>query len=464
VTRRAPAWAFWLLATILFALPWPLGANRDWIWPWFATAFGTLAALVFGGAAAGRWTLSPAFARARVVVALAVGWFALTVLVAWWPGEGGPLDRAAASDAALLTGMHIAVLLLTLALVDSTRRLRRLVAVLFAAGAAQAIYGSFMTLSGLELGFLAHKTINVGLATGTYVNRNHLAGLLAMTGGIGAGLLVAQLGGSRAESWRARARDLVALLLGPKAILRALLAALVVGLVLTQSRMGNVAFFVGLGVAGICAMVAMRPLPRTLALFLVSVVVIDLVVLGSWVGVERVATRLKETTIEAPATPGATSDAERVDVARATLAMWRDRPLLGVGPGGFRTAFPGYKPVSVQLFYDHAHNDWAQLLAERGIVGAVAWVLLPISGFACAVRAMRRRRDPALRGAAFASIAALVALAVHGLADFNLQIPANAAFFHAAIAVGILADRLPARSSASRRRGETLSDSEPPVG
>ena len=90
---------------------------------------------------------------------------------------------------------------------------------------------------------------------------------------------------------------------------------LVVGLVLTQSRMGNVAFFAGLGAAGVAAMVAMRPLPRTLAWFLVSVVVIDLVVLGSWVGVERVATRLRETTVATPATAGASSDVERVDVA-----------------------------------------------------------------------------------------------------------------------------------------------------
>lgn len=462
--RRPPAWAFWLFATTLFALPWPLGANRDWIWPWFAAALGALAALVFGGAALARWPLSPAFARARVIVVPAIAWLALTVAVAWWPGEGGPLDRTAAHKAALLTAMHVAVLLLALALVDSPRRLRRLVAVLFAAGAAQAIYAAFMTLSGLEIGFLERKVINVGLATGTYVNRNHLAGLLAMTGGLGAGLLVAQLGGERAESWRARARDLVALLLGPKAILRALLAALVVGLVLTQSRMGNVAFFVGLGVAGVAAMVLMRPLPRTLALFLVSVVVIDLVVLGSWVGVERVATRLRETTVEANVAPGASSDVERVDVARATLELWRERPLLGVGPGGFRTAFPSLKPDSVRLFYDHAHNDWAQLLAERGAVGALAWLVLPLAGVACALRAMRRRSDPALRGAAFAAIAGLVALAVHGLADFNLQIPANAAFFHVAIALGVLSDRLPNRQRASHERVEAPKRFKPPVG
>jgi O-antigen ligase len=122
------------------------------------------------------------------------------------------------------------------------------------------------------------------------------------------------------------------------------------------------------------------------------------------------------------------------------------------------------KPDSVQLFYDHAHNDWAQLLAERGVVGALAWLALPLAGFACALRAMRRRRDPALRGAAFAAAAGLVALAVHGLADFNLQIPANAAFFHAAIALGVLSDRLPARHSASRDRGKPPRARQPPVG
>jgi len=463
-TRRPPALAFWLFALVLFAMPWPWGANRDWIWPWFAAALGILAAIVFGGAALRRWPLSPAFERSRGVVLATGAWLMLTTVVAYWPGENGPLDRTAAHKAVLLCGLYAAVIVLAIALVDSSRRLRRLVAVLFAAGAAQAIYATFMTLSGMEMGFLAPKVINVGLATGTYINRNHLAGLLALTGGLGAGLLVAQLGGDRAEHWRARARNFIALLLGPKAILRALLAALVVGLVLTQSRMGNVAFFVGLGVAGAAAMLAMRPLPRTLGLFLVSVVVIDLVVLGSWVGVEKVATRLRETTVEAPTVAGASSDAERVDVAQATLVLWRERPWFGLGPGGFRAAFPSVKPDSVQLFYDHAHNDWAQLLAERGVVGALAWLLLPLAGIAYALRAMRRRRDAVMRGAAFAALAALVALITHGLADFNLQIPANAAYFHAAIAIAILSDRLPTRHSASREQGKTPIGREPPIG
>ena len=450
--RRTPALAFWLLALTLFALPWPWGANRDWIWPWFAAWLGLLAAFVFGGAALGRWPLSPAFARSRIVVAIALAWLALTAVAAHWPGEGWPLDRTAARKAELLTAMYVAILLLVLATVDTSGRLRRLLAVVFAVGAVQAIYATFMTLSGLEIGFFARKTINLGVATGTYVNRNHLAGMLALAGGCGAGLLVAQLGGEGGESWRARARAFVALLLGPKAILRALLAALVVGLVLTQSRMGNVAFFAGLGAAGVAAMVAMRPLPRTLAWFLVSVVVIDLVVLGSWVGVERVATRLRETTVATPTTAGASSDVERVDVARATLALWREHPWLGVGPGGFRTAFPTVKPDSVRLFYDHAHNDWAQLLAERGVVGAATWAALPLAGLVLAIRAMRRRRDPAIRGAAFGAVAAITALAVHGLADFNLQIPANAALFHAAIAIGVLSDRLPSGRSARPHR------------
>jgi putative inorganic carbon (HCO3(-)) transporter len=161
---------------------------------------------------------------------------------------------------------------------------------------------------------------------------------------------------------------------------------------------------------------------------------------------------LRETTVAAPATPGASSDAERVDVARATLAIWRGHPWFGVGPGGFRAAFPAAKPASVQLFYDHAHNDWAQLLAERGVIGGGAWLALPLAGMALALRAMRRRRDPAIRGAAFGAIAALTALGVHGFADFNLQIPANAALFHAAIAIGVLADRLPSGRSARAQK------------
>jgi len=47
-----------------------------------------------------------------------------------------------------------------------------------------------------------------------------------------------------------------------------------------------------------------------------------------------------------------------------------------------------------------------------------------------------------MRGALFATIAGCVSLMVHGLVDFNLQIPANASYFFVLLGVGVVASVL----------------------
>jgi O-antigen ligase len=68
-----------------------------------------------------------------------------------------------------------------------------------------------------------------------------------------------------------------------------------------------------------------------------------------------------------------------------------------------------------------AHNDYLQALLDGGVIGAalVAWLLLVAFRGALA-RAPRSPLDLSLFGA-------LLGFALHGLVDFNGQIPANAA-------------------------------------
>ena len=43
--------------------------------------------------------------------------------------------------------------------------------------------------------------------------------------------------------------------------------------------------------------------------------------------------------------------------------------MFGAGPGTFYVAFPKYRPEKVVAFFDYAHNDYAQIAAETGVVG-----------------------------------------------------------------------------------------------
>jgi len=75
---------------------------------------------------------------------------------------------------------------------------------------------------------------------------------------------------------------------------------------------------------------------------------------------------------------------------------------------------------------DHAHNDYLEFLSEVGLIGFIPWLAFFLLFLASSVRALltRRSRYSIFLGAS--GLAAIVALLVHSLADFNLQIPANA--------------------------------------
>ena len=74
---------------------------------------------------------------------------------------------------------------------------------------------------------------------------------------------------------------------------------------------------------------------------------------------------------------------------RGALAMARDYPLGGVGLGTFGVHFPRYRPLLAHPAQE-AHNDYLQVLAELGVPGLVAFLLL----WAAYLRNVFGRRDP----------------------------------------------------------------------
>ncbi|BAN68617.1 O-antigen ligase family protein [endosymbiont of unidentified scaly snail isolate Monju] len=323
------------------------------------------------------------------------------------------------------------VFVLTLALVNSRARLRRLMWVLVFSGAFQAVYGSLMVMSGLEWGFFFHKDTGQGVATGTFINRNHLAGYLELCLALGIGLLLAGLEEERVLGWRQRLRHWVRTLLGPKLRLRVLLAAMVVGLVMTHSRMGNSAFFTSLLVTGGLWLVATGRRSWSGPLLLLgSLLLIDTFIVGHWFGVERVMQRIEQTRIETE---------QRRYVAEDTLAPVRDFWRTGSGAGSFYTVYPAYRDGIVQGFYDHAHNDYLELAVETGLPGSALLLFIALPSWWMGMRAMWRRRRRLYRGAGFAVIMAGIAFAMHSSVDFNLQIPSNAILFVVLLALGWVA-------------------------
>lgn len=445
---------FYGLLALLAWAPLPLGSNRAWAWPILAIGGGLLAMLWLAGYLRGHLELPAAFRRARWALAAGVLWLLLlglqlAPLPPGWVLALSPAAHEAHTLVAAAMGRPLAATLtlsvdphatrdfwfksaaygcafcLTLLTVDTRRRTELLLKTLVISGTLQAIYASVMVLSGLEYGFFIKKLIGHGTATGTFVNRNHLAGYLNLCLAAGIGLMIAKLGGEAVYSWRQRLRSIVRLLLGEKTRLRIYLIVMVIALVLTRSRMGNTAFFAGTLIVGAIGLLLMRNAPRSTMLFLTSLVVLDILIVGTWFGVDQVAKRIQQTEVSTT-TDNLLPAEHRDEVDQLALKYAGDYWLTGSGGGTFYVTFPAYSSSGVTGFYDHAHNDYLQLLTETGVIGLGLCVL--IAGLAAwqALRALRRRHDPLMRGAAFGVALAICWLAIHSTVDFNMQIPANA--------------------------------------
>jgi O-antigen ligase len=120
---------------------------------------------------------------------------------------------------------------------------------------------------------------------------------------------------------------------------------------------------------------------------------------------------------------------------RARLVLWKeavgmaaDRPVTGVGPGGFREAFERRAPahgLDAERVWGSAHNLYLHQLAERGVPGLLLLLALFGAFYSGARAAWRERRDaPALW-----ALTATVAFAVMNLTETAWQTEQVATFF-----------------------------------
>jgi len=315
---------------------------------------------------------------------------------------------------------YVFIFILSLLLIHSRRRLMQLAYVVIYSGLFQAVYGSLMTLSGLGYGFFIQNPFALNVTTGTFINRNHLAGYLVMALSVGIGMMIASLDTESDYTAKQRIRYYLKLILSTKLRLRLYLAIMVIALVLTHSRMGNTSFFVSLIIAGGIGLILSRHATRGTIILLISLIAIDVLIVGTWFGLEKVVERIEETTL-------VRETRDEVDIY--VYQQWKDYRWTGSGLGSFYSVFPKYKKEDVRGYYDHTHNDYLEFASDTGVIGVTLLGLIVAMSIYAALMAQYRRRDPLMRGISFAAIMSICAMLIHSTVDFNLQIPANAATF-----------------------------------
>jgi len=308
---------------------------------------------------------------------------------------------------------------------------KRLVYALITLGGFEAFYGLAQYLTGWQQIFAYVKKYYLEDATGTYINRNHFAGLLEMVLPFTVALALRLAGNLRRAVQRteAKARSLLsAAELLPLVCLLFLALLIFTAIVFSRSRMGLLSAVASLvAVLGLAGSSSLSKRTRTMvaAFFLLGVIGIVI-----WVGSDPVVTRFEILGQEYSHT-----NQNRISIWRDTLHLIYQHPWLGTGLGTFSVAFNSVQTAFPNLLVDHAHCDYLEVVSELGVPGGV---LVFASIFWILVRTVRRYRKAEDRfdtAVCLGCIGSVVAILIHSLADFNLYIPANALVFTVTLAL-----------------------------
>jgi O-antigen ligase len=155
-------------------------------------------------------------------------------------------------------------------------------------------------------------------------------------------------------------------------------------------------------------------------------------------------------------TPGLRQRAESIvdptdPTARERWAMWtsglamaRDHPMTGVGPGGVKQEYPRYVAAEYRdKRRGHLHNTPLQILVERGALGLAAWLALFAAFFWHAAGVLRALQPGAARERAMVagSVAAIAGFLVGGLTEYNFGDAEVAMMAYAVMAVPFVVAR-----------------------
>lgn len=356
-----------------------------------------------------------------------------------WPDIWQPLSlHPYATRLGLLKCLAYASLFyLIINTVKTQRALRSVYLTIVGAATLMALLGIVQKLSGTSSIYGLYDT-GTAVFFGPYLNRNHFAGYQAIAIQLALGLLFTQPGNpssSLPHSWHHRVIWFYHLFSAYHILIMLSIVMMTGALFLSLSRGGVLSFFFGIILFALLLRKRLKG-ANYRAMFATTLLIMAGMIL--WLGV----TPLFERFTHVNPHDKSLLLGDRVPVSLATWQMAKDFPLFGVGYEAFSVIFPRYKPETVRLPYEHAHNDFLQLLAETGWIGFSTLIGGLLSLIIAIVKCWQRQRDPFGQIMVPAGLAALGAASLHAQADFNLHIPANALLSCATLALTFTAAHL----------------------
>ncbi len=256
---------------------------------------------------------------------------------------------------------------------------------------------------------------------GPFICKNHFPYYINMCIGLGIGLLVGQDRRGRSLESSEHSGSLIQTWQNPRVLwICAALGLMVSAVAFSRSRGGLLAL---LGAAVICGVLGRLRFGRSFRLSTAILVAGVAVGLSAWFGFSFLKSRF------ATFASQEAYEAGRIPLWLRSLPMVKDFPIWGTGYGTFGYVEPMYRAdapfESLMALYDHAHNDYLEVLAEGGVVGFALTVLAVAVVFGLGYRALAINRGSRRAGLAFGALFSFTAVALHSFVDFGMRIPAN---------------------------------------
>jgi O-antigen ligase len=302
-------------------------------------------------------------------------------------------------------------------------------------GVAFATFALLQSLSATTKLYWVRTPRSGGWIYGPYVNHNHYAGLMEML--VPIPLVMCQT--RFAQGWISKAAIIA--------------AAIMTGTIfLSGSRGGMLAFVVEMALLGAILLRSWRSPRATAGLGAFLAIVIGLLV---WIGGGELSKRLQ--TIHAE-TKTELTGGTRAALNKDSLRMAAAKPLLGWGLGNFPVAYPQFRSFYTDLFVNAAHNDYLQLAVETGAAGflTMLWFLWLL--YRTALPKLTNWTEDINGSVALAALLGCTGILVHSFLDFNLQVPANAAWFYVLSVLATATIPLESRQRVRRERTRIPAD------
>ncbi|MEJ7847501.1 MAG: O-antigen ligase family protein [Pyrinomonadaceae bacterium] len=292
----------------------------------------------------------------------------------------------------------------SLTLIDSAARLRKLVIIITVFGFIYAFYAILQAVLSPNKIYGIYERAGA-IPFGSFVNRHNFAAYMEMTIGLPLGLLF------------------VGAIEKDKRLLYVTAIALMgVALLMSGSRGGFVAFLAEVIFLTIITSTARSGRKFYLKIGLAVLLVAAIVGGSFFVGGESSLTRIAETS----GSENVTSD--RSHIWSVTFSVIAGNMPLGAGLGSFGAAYTAFDNRSGLERVEQAHNDYLQIAADAGIIGILLALFFLFVLFRTGLKAVKAE-NTYHRGVAAGALAGCFAILIHSLFDFVLHTTAITVLF-----------------------------------